>query len=118
MDAGDGVCFGECREVCQPDDSPTCTPGTNNTLYVNNKRKTTKKPAGPFYNLLGGLNQEPPARTEKAEAALTGLKAVLGRAPALGLPDIEPPPICVHMITPRVATRPDCGAPTPANHRL
>ena len=26
-----------CCEVCQPGDSQTCTPGANNTLYVNKK---------------------------------------------------------------------------------
>ena len=30
-----GMCYGECYEVCKPDDSQTCTPGANNTLYVN-----------------------------------------------------------------------------------
>ena len=37
MDIGEGVCYGECYEVCKPGDSQTCTPGANNTLYVNLK---------------------------------------------------------------------------------
>ena len=37
MDIGEGVCYGECCEVCKPDDSQTCTPVSNNTLYVNKK---------------------------------------------------------------------------------
>ena len=32
---GKGMCYGECCEVCKPDDSQTCTPGANNTEYVN-----------------------------------------------------------------------------------
>ena len=35
MDIGEGMCYGGCCEVCKPDDSQTCTPGANNTLYVN-----------------------------------------------------------------------------------
>ena len=35
MDIGEGMCYGECCEVCKPGDSQTCTPGANNTLYVN-----------------------------------------------------------------------------------
>ena len=35
MDIGEGMCYGECYEVCKPGDSQTCTPGANNTLYVN-----------------------------------------------------------------------------------
>ena len=35
MDIGEGRCYGECCEVCKPGDSQTCTPGANNTLYVN-----------------------------------------------------------------------------------
>ena len=35
MDIGEGMCCGECCEMCKPDDSHTCTPGANNTLYVN-----------------------------------------------------------------------------------
>ena len=34
MDIGEGMCYGECCEVCKPGDSQTCTPGANNTLYV------------------------------------------------------------------------------------
>ena len=37
MDIGEGMCYGECFEVCKPDDSQTCIPGANNTLYVNKK---------------------------------------------------------------------------------
>ena len=35
MDIGEGMCYGECCEMCKPDDSQTCTSGANNTLYVN-----------------------------------------------------------------------------------
>ena len=38
MDIGEGICYGECCEVCEPDDSQTCTPGADNTLYVNLKK--------------------------------------------------------------------------------
>lgn len=34
MNIGEGMCYGECCEVCKPGDSQTCTPGANNTLYV------------------------------------------------------------------------------------
>ena len=27
---GEGMCFGECCEVCKPGDSQTCTPGDKN----------------------------------------------------------------------------------------
>ena len=37
MDIGEGMCYGECCEVCKPGDSQTCTPGANNTLYVYKK---------------------------------------------------------------------------------
>ena len=37
MDIGEGICYGECCEVCKPDDTQTCTPGANNILYVNKK---------------------------------------------------------------------------------
>ena len=37
MDIGEGMCYGDCCEVCKPVDSQTCTPGANNTLYVNKK---------------------------------------------------------------------------------
>ena len=40
MDIGDGRCYGECCEVCKPDDTQTCTPGANNTLYVNLKKRS------------------------------------------------------------------------------
>ena len=39
MDIGEGMCYGECCEVCKPGDSQTCTPGANDTLYVNKKFK-------------------------------------------------------------------------------
>ena len=35
MDIGEGMCYGECFEMCKPDESQTCIPGANNTLYVN-----------------------------------------------------------------------------------
>ena len=31
MDTGEGMCYGECCEVCKPGDSQTCTPGDKNT---------------------------------------------------------------------------------------
>ena len=37
MDIGEGMCYGECCEVCKPGDSQTCTPGNKNTLYVYKK---------------------------------------------------------------------------------
>ena len=42
MDIGEGMCYGECYEVCKPGNSQTCTPGAHNTLYVN-KKKLYKK---------------------------------------------------------------------------
>ena len=45
----------------------------------------------PLYDLLGGQDQEPLAWTEEARAAFTEIKSALGRAPVLGLPDIERP---------------------------
>ena len=38
MDIGEGMCYGECCEMCKPKDSQTYTPGANNTLYVNFKK--------------------------------------------------------------------------------
>ena len=38
-----------------------------------------------------GLDREPPVWTEEAEAAFLEIKATLGQAPALGLPNIEKP---------------------------
>ena len=35
MDIGEGMCYGECCELCKTDDSQTCTPEANNILYVN-----------------------------------------------------------------------------------
>ena len=43
MDIGEDMRYGECCEVCKPGDSQTCTPGANNTLYVNLKEKKKKK---------------------------------------------------------------------------
>ena len=34
LDIGEDMCYGECYEICKPDDSQTYTPGANNTLYV------------------------------------------------------------------------------------
>ena len=34
MDIGEGMCYGECCEVCKPGDSQTCTARDKNTLYV------------------------------------------------------------------------------------
>ena len=42
MDIGEGMCYDECCEVCKPSNSQTCTSGTNNTLYVNLKKKREK----------------------------------------------------------------------------
>ena len=42
MDIGEGMCYGECCEVCKLGDSRTCTPGANNKLYVNLKKKKKK----------------------------------------------------------------------------
>ena len=42
MDIGEGMCFGECCEVCKPGDSQTCSPGDKNILYVY-KKKFKKK---------------------------------------------------------------------------
>ena len=40
MDVGEGLCYGECCELCKTDDSQTCNPESNNTLHVNkNKNK-------------------------------------------------------------------------------
>ena len=33
----EGMCYGECYELCKTDESQTCTPETNNTLSVNKK---------------------------------------------------------------------------------
>ena len=35
MNIGEGMCCGECCEMCKPGECQTCTPGSNNTLYVN-----------------------------------------------------------------------------------
>ena len=43
MDIGEGMCYGECCEVCKPGDSQTCTPGANNTLYVYKKQTQKQK---------------------------------------------------------------------------
>ena len=41
MDIGEGMCYGECRELCKTDDSQTCTPRPNNTLHANKKKYNT-----------------------------------------------------------------------------
>ena len=43
MDIGEGMCNGECCELCKTDESQTCAPDTNNTLYVNFLKKERKK---------------------------------------------------------------------------
>ena len=43
MDIGEGMCYGECHELCKTDESQTCTPETNNTLYVNVKKLEKKR---------------------------------------------------------------------------
>ena len=35
MDIGEGMRCGECCVLCKADESQTCIPETNNTLYVN-----------------------------------------------------------------------------------
>ena len=30
MDIGEGMCYGECCEMCKPGNSQTCTPGDKN----------------------------------------------------------------------------------------
>ena len=40
MDTGEGMCYGECCEVCKPGNSQTCTPGANNTYMLIKKTKT------------------------------------------------------------------------------
>ena len=35
MDIGEGMCYGEHWVLCKTDESQTCTPETNNILYVN-----------------------------------------------------------------------------------
>ena len=39
MYIGEGTYYGECCELSKTDESQTCTPETNNTLYVNKKMK-------------------------------------------------------------------------------
>ena len=39
MDTGEGMCCGERCVLYKTDESRTCTPETNNTLYVNNNSK-------------------------------------------------------------------------------
>ena len=39
MDTGEGICYGQRCELCKTDESQSCTPGANNTLYVNNNKK-------------------------------------------------------------------------------
>ena len=43
MDIGEGMCYGECCELCETDESQTCTPETNNTFYVNFFKKKKKR---------------------------------------------------------------------------
>ena len=35
VDIGEGMCYGECCELCKTNDTQTSTPEANNTLYVN-----------------------------------------------------------------------------------
>ena len=39
MDIGEGMCYGECCEVCKPGNSQNCTTAANNAFYVNKKIK-------------------------------------------------------------------------------
>lgn len=41
MNIGEGMCYGECCEMCKLDDSQTCILGANNTLQVKKKKKKT-----------------------------------------------------------------------------
>ena len=54
MDIGEGMCYGECSEVCKPDDLQTRTPGANNTLYVNKKyiKKILLKTVCSLYSIM------------------------------------------------------------------
>ena len=51
MDIVEGMCYGECCELFKTDDSQTCTPETNNTIYVNKKNKEVElnNPEDSFY---------------------------------------------------------------------
>ena len=46
MHIGEGMCYGECCEVCKPGDSQNCIPGANNALYVNLKKKSSTAGGG------------------------------------------------------------------------
>ena len=43
MDIREGMCYGECCELYKTDESETCTPETNNTLYVNKNKEIKNK---------------------------------------------------------------------------
>ena len=51
MDIGKGMCYGECCELCKTDDSQTCTPETNNTLYFNLKNTSGKGGGNKFIKI-------------------------------------------------------------------
>ena len=38
MDIGEGMCYGECCELCKPDKSQTCTPEANIIHYMLGKK--------------------------------------------------------------------------------
>ena len=40
MDIRDSMCYDECCELFKTDDSQTCTPEANNTLYVDKTHKS------------------------------------------------------------------------------
>lgn len=39
IDTGEAMCYNECCELCKTEESHTCNPGINNTLYVNNLKR-------------------------------------------------------------------------------
>lgn len=43
MDVGESMCYGECHELCKTDESQTCPPEADNTLYVNKNKSIKNK---------------------------------------------------------------------------
>ena len=54
IDIGEGMGYGECCELCKADDSQTCAPEANNTVYVNLKKKE-KNSANMIIVLIGQI---------------------------------------------------------------
>jgi len=52
MDTGESMCCGECCVLFKTDESHTCTPETNNTLYVNNLKKDIPSNYDPTFIFL------------------------------------------------------------------